>query len=55
MALNRCPKIWDLVPSEIIESESPNAFKFKIKKWVPEGCPCIICKIYLGHVGFIVA
>ena len=48
------PKIWDLVPNEIKESESLNGFKFKIKGWVPEGCPCRICKICLGQVGFIV-
>ena len=48
------PKIWDLVPSEIKEPGSLNGFKFKIKRWVPEGCPCRICKIYLGQVGFIV-
>ena len=48
------PKIWDLVPNEIKESESLNGFKFKIKSWVPEGCPCRICKICLGQVGFIV-
>ena len=48
------PKIWDLVANEIKESESLNAFKFKIKRWVPEECPCSICKTYLGQVGFIV-
>ena len=46
--------IWDLVPNEVKESESPNGFKFKIKRWVPEGCPGRICKIYRGQVGFIV-
>ena len=48
------PKIWHLVPNEIKESESLNGFKFKIKRWVPEGCPSRICKICLGQVGFIV-
>ena len=48
------PKIWDLVPNEIKESESLNGSKFKIKRWVLEGCPCRICKIYLEQVGFIV-
>ena len=48
------PKIWNLVPNEIKESESLNALKFKIKRWVPAGCPCRICKIYFGQVGFIV-
>ena len=42
------PKIWDLVSNEIKESESLNAFKFKIKRWVHEGCPCRIYKIYPG-------
>ena len=48
------PKIWDLIPNEIRESESLNAFKFKIKRWVPEGFPCRICKIHLGQVRFII-
>ena len=47
------PKIWDLVPNEIKECESLHAFKFKIKKWIPEECPCRISKICLGQVGFI--
>ena len=38
------PKIWGFGPNEIEESESLNAFKLKIKRWVPEGCPCRICK-----------
>ena len=48
------PKIWDLVLNEIKESKSVNAFKFKIKRWVPEGCPCRICKIYHTQVGFMI-
>ena len=48
------PKICDFVPNEIKESESLNAFKFKIKSWVPEGCPCRICIIYLGGVAFLI-
>ena len=48
------PKNRDLVNNEIKESESLNAFKFKIKRWIPEECPRRICKIYLGQVGFII-
>ena len=48
------PRIWDLVPNEIKESESLNGSKFKIKRWVPEGCRSRICKICLGQVGFVV-
>ena len=33
------PKIWDLEPNEVKESESLNCFKFKIKRWIHEGCP----------------
>ena len=48
------PKIWDLVPDEINETESLNALKFKFKRWFPEGCPCKICKVCLGQEGFII-
>ena len=48
------PKMWDLVSNEIKESESLDAFKVKIKRWIPEGCPCRICKTYLGQVVFII-
>ena len=43
------PKICYLFLNEIKESESLNTLKFKIKRWVPEGCPCRIGKIYLGQ------
>ena len=43
------PKIGDLVSNEIKESESLNAFR-----WIPEGCPCRICKTYLAQVVFII-
>ena len=38
------------VRNEIKESASPNAFKFKIKRWTPEECSCRACKIYIGQV-----
>ena len=47
------PKIWNLVPTEIKKEESLSAFKRKIKQWVPEDCPCILCKRYIQYVGFI--
>ena len=43
MTLNQCPiwvqKKWDLVPNDIKQSENLNAFKFGIKRPVPEGFP----------------
>ena len=45
------PKIWDILPKEIKDSESLNIFK--ITKWIPLECPCTLCKIYVPQVGFI--
>ena len=47
------PKIWDLVPLEIKQKESVNAFKKAIKTWIPKGCPCRLCKNYTAGIGFI--
>ena len=47
------PKLWDLAPLEIKESENVNIFKSKIKRWTPSHCPCRICRTYLQHLGFI--
>ena len=38
------PKIWDLVPVELKQSETLYSFRLKIKNWVPFECPCRICK-----------
>ena len=40
------PKIWELLPLEIKETETFSQFKAKIEKWNPENCPCCLCKIY---------
>ena len=47
------PKIWDLVPVELKQSESLDSFKSKIKNWMPFECPCRLCKTYIQHVGFL--
>ena len=46
------PKIWELVPSEIKQTESLKIFKRRIKKWIPFQCPCRLCQIYPPGVGF---
>ena len=28
-------------------------FKREVKQWVPNNCPCRICKNYLPNIGFI--
>ena len=46
-------KIWSLIPETIKASKSLQIFKRKIKKWIPEHCPCRICKTYVSQIGFI--
>ena len=46
-------KIWNLVPNEYRTIESLADFKAKLKTWVPENCPCRLCKTYIHQIGFI--
>ena len=45
------PKLWELTPSDIKGKESVEVFKNRIKNWIPDNCPCRLCKTH--HVGFI--
>ena len=47
------PRIWELLPNNLKRLESVEAFKSKIKGWIPENCPCRICKPCIYQVGFI--
>ena len=47
------PKIWDIIPKTIKEASSLTIFKNKIKNWVPEDCPCRLCKDYVQGLGFV--
>ena len=46
------PKIWEIVPAKIKETNSLNSFKIEICKWVPQSCLCRLCKQYISGVGF---
>ena len=46
------PKIWNLLPKDIINSQNLVTFKKKIKSWKPIHCPCRLCKHYLPCLGF---
>ena len=46
------PKIWEIVPKKIKETNSFNSFKIEIRKWVPQSCLCRLCKQYISGVGF---
>ena len=46
------PKIWEIVPAKIKETNSLNSFKIEIRKWLPQSCPCRLCKQYISGVDF---
>ena len=47
------PRILNILPKEIKNSEFLDIFKRKIKKWISWECTLRICKTYVPHVGFI--
>ena len=47
------PQIWKLVPQDIRSAKSLSQFIRKIKSWIPDGCPCILCCTYIGQVGYV--
>ena len=49
----RGPKTWELLPSDIKNTQTLADFKSKIKNWKPHGCTCRLCLNYVYHLGFI--
>ena len=47
---NIATKIGNKISNEIKEVSSPTVFKSKIKKCIPQGCPCRLCKTYVGQI-----
>ena len=48
------PVVWDcMLPEKLKSIETLEEFKTDIKKWVPENCPCRLCKEYVGGLGFV--
>ena len=47
------PKIRDLVPVKLKQSETLYSFKLKRRNWVPFECPYRIRKTYIQQVGFL--
>ena len=46
------PKIWDILPKKMKDSESLDIFKRKTKTWIPWKCSCRLCKTYVPQAGF---
>ena len=47
------PKICDIVPSELKQTESPNGFKKSIIKWMPANFPFRLSSSYRSGVDLI--
>ena len=48
------PIVWDkMVPEEIKSILNLKDFKREITAWVPNGCPCRLCKDYVHNLGFV--
>ena len=48
------PIVWNnLLPNKYKSAENVEIFKNKIKLWIPEHCPCRLCKDYETGIGFL--
>ena len=47
------PKIWNMVPIDIRNSDSLSEFTTKIKSWKSVTYPCNLCRTFVGQVGYI--
>ena len=47
------PKIWDILPEKLKNTETLEVFKKEIKIWKPENSPGRLCKVFIEGVGFL--
>ena len=49
------PVVWDdLLPEKYKSIQTLEKFQAEIADWIPDKCPCSLCKEYLSGVGHIV-
>ena len=46
-------QLWELLPCEIKRCSTLENFKERIKSWIPDKCPCRLCKTFITNLGFI--
>ena len=51
--LNFRAKLWNLLTRKIKKISFLTFFKNKIRKWIPEKCPCKFCQTYMKNAGYI--
>ena len=45
--------IWNtMIPKKLKLCADLEIFKLSLKSWIPENCPCVLCKIWVGCVGY---
>ena len=49
----RSPQLWSLLPGQMRQMNSLDNFKWSIRPWVCNTCPCRLCKVYLENVEFL--
>ena len=42
-----------MLPDKFKRIEKLEKFKTEIKKWIPDKCLCLLCREYVGGVGFV--
>ena len=48
------PIVWNnLLPQALKECNTLAEFKIALKYWIPENCPCRLCKNYVQGLGFV--
>ena len=47
------PKIWELIPTSIKNTQSLDVFKSNIKLWTTDKCQSRLCRKYISNLGFI--
>ena len=45
-------KLWEMLPSDIKNSESLEKFKKMVASWRPK-CPCQLCRTYVKDLGYV--
>ena len=45
------PLVWQIVPTHLKTSFSLKEFKEGIKNWIPQQCPCRLCKEFVPGLG----
>ena len=48
------PLVWNtMLPEKVKQCSSLEEFKSSIKSWIPENCPCELCRTYVQGLGYV--